>query len=163
MLEEAFDTGNTNYTGSVLLTVGDTDDDDRFLTSTELASDGTEVFLKFGRSEAQAPTLSLQRLTPTQLVTNGVIAITYTNIVISDVTNVAVGGITWTAQAIATPPIVTNASATAVQPVVGQQLYTAAKSITCTFTPNADEALADNTAGAVRLYFRVYDSTKLDY
>ena len=131
VLETAYDTGNTNFTGSVLLTVGDADDADRFLTSTELASDGTEVFLKFGRHEVQAPTLT----------------ITYTNVVVSDVTNVAVKGVT----------------AAAVQPVVAQQLYTANKAVTCTFTPNADEALASNTAGAVRLYFRIYDATKLDY
>lgn len=131
VLEEAFDTGNTNYTGSCLLTVGDTDDADRFLTSTELASDGTEVFLKFARNEAQAPTLT----------------VAYTNIVIEDVTNVAVKTVT----------------AAAVQPIVGKQLYTAAKYITSTFTPNADEAVSANTAGAVRLYFRVFDATRLDY
>jgi hypothetical protein len=131
VLEQAFDTGNTNYTGSCLLTVGDTDDADRFLTSTELASDGTEVFLKFARHEAQAPTLT----------------ITYTNVVVDDLTNVAVKGVT----------------AAAVQPVLGQQLYTAAKSITATFTPNADEAVDANTAGAVRLYWRVFDASRLSY
>jgi hypothetical protein len=46
-LETAFDTGNTNYTGSLAVTVGDGTDADLFLTSTELASDGTEVWKKF--------------------------------------------------------------------------------------------------------------------
>jgi len=49
-LQTAFDTGNTNYTGSVLVEVGDGTDADLYLTSTELASDGTEVWLKHGRS-----------------------------------------------------------------------------------------------------------------
>jgi hypothetical protein len=49
-LRTAFDTENTNYTGSVLVTVGDGADADLYLTSTELASDGTEVWLKYGRS-----------------------------------------------------------------------------------------------------------------
>jgi hypothetical protein len=48
VLETPFDTGNTNYTGSTLLKIGDGSDDDLFLTSTELASDGSEVYLKFG-------------------------------------------------------------------------------------------------------------------
>lgn len=47
-LVTAFDTGNTNYTGSVLVTVGDGTDTDLYLTSAELASDGTEVWLKYG-------------------------------------------------------------------------------------------------------------------
>lgn len=44
----AFDTANTNATGSTTLQVGDGTDDDRYLTSTELASDGTEITMKFG-------------------------------------------------------------------------------------------------------------------
>lgn len=71
VLETAFDTGNTNYTGSCLMTVGDADSANRFITSTELASDGTEVFLKFGRNDATAPTVTLQK----------------GNVVIGDVTN----------------------------------------------------------------------------
>ena len=46
-LETAFDTGNTNYTGSLAVKVGDGTDDDLYLTSTELASDGSEVWKKF--------------------------------------------------------------------------------------------------------------------
>ncbi len=46
-LETAFDTANTNYTGSVAAIVGDGTDTDLYLTSTELASDGSEVFKKF--------------------------------------------------------------------------------------------------------------------
>jgi hypothetical protein len=47
-LETAFDTANTNYTGSLAVTVGDGTDADLYLTSTELASDGSEVWKKFG-------------------------------------------------------------------------------------------------------------------
>lgn len=63
VLDKAFDTGNTNYTGSVALTVGDSTDADLYLTSTELASDGSEVFLKAGRADA-----------PTVAVTTGFVA-----------------------------------------------------------------------------------------
>jgi len=49
-LKTAFDTANTNHTGSVALKVGDAGDDDRYLASTELASDGTEVWGGFGRT-----------------------------------------------------------------------------------------------------------------
>ena len=50
MLKKAFDTSNTNFTGSLAVKVGDGDDDDKYLTSTELASDGTEVWMKFGET-----------------------------------------------------------------------------------------------------------------
>ncbi len=49
-LEKAFDTGNTNFTGSLAVKIGDTSDDDLYLTSTELASDGTEIWKKFGNT-----------------------------------------------------------------------------------------------------------------
>jgi hypothetical protein len=54
LLDQAFDTANTNYTGSLALKVGDGSDDDLFLTSTELASDGTEVWVKYGPPNAGA-------------------------------------------------------------------------------------------------------------
>jgi len=47
-LDTAFDTANTNYTGSLAVIVGDGSNDDAYLTSTELASDGTEIWKKFG-------------------------------------------------------------------------------------------------------------------
>jgi len=50
VLDAAFDTANTNYTGSLAVTVGDGSDVDLYLTSTELASDGTEVWKKFGNT-----------------------------------------------------------------------------------------------------------------
>jgi hypothetical protein len=80
MLVTAFDTGNTNFTGSTLLKVGDSTDDDMYLTSTELASDGTEVFLKRGVREAQTLTLT----TASVAATNGTFACV-TNVTIAAV------------------------------------------------------------------------------
>jgi hypothetical protein len=56
LLDTAFTVGTTNYTDSCLLKIGDGSDDDLFLTSTELASDGTEVFVKFGPPNAYTAT-----------------------------------------------------------------------------------------------------------
>lgn len=161
VLETPYDTGNTNYTGSVLLTVGDADDADRFLTSTELASDGTEVFMKFGRNDATASTLTKQTVTITRIATNLTLTPTYGDVVIGGLytNNLATNWVLTTeysAQVLA----VTNTTAAA---VVAQQLYTASTAITATFTPNSEEALASNSSGAVRLYWRVSDATKLDY
>lgn len=47
VLETPFETGNTNFTGSTLLTVGDGSDADLYLASTELNLDGTEVYVAF--------------------------------------------------------------------------------------------------------------------
>jgi hypothetical protein len=59
ILDAAFDTGNTNFTGSVALKVGDGSTTDLYLTTTELASDGTEVFVKFAPVvSAAAPALT---------------------------------------------------------------------------------------------------------
>jgi hypothetical protein len=50
-LPTAFDTSSGSmWTSSCAVTVGDGTDADLYLTSTELASDGTEVFLKYGRT-----------------------------------------------------------------------------------------------------------------
>jgi len=48
VLEDAFDDGDTNYTGSTSITMGDGGDVDRYITATELNEAGTEVFLKYG-------------------------------------------------------------------------------------------------------------------
>jgi hypothetical protein len=110
-LETAFDTGNTNYTGSLAVKVGDGTDDDLFLTSTELASDGTEVFKKYA---------------PVTTVT-----------------------------ATATGPQSTNMTVTVTSVAMGEKVYTAADTLDFVFTPNANEAVADNTSGKVRFYFKV--------
>lgn len=126
-LNAAFDTGDTNYTGSVLLTVGDSADADLFLASTELASDGTEVWFSYGRNSNYAPTLTPQTIT----ITN----------VFDDITNVV--------------KVVTNVTATLVADVRAQNLYTAANYLKLTLTPNSEEALSANTVGSFSLYFRM--------
>lgn len=74
-LPTAFDTGSSAlWTTSVGVVVGDGSDADLFLTSTELASDSTEVFLKYGRSGFQ--TLSLN----TAIITNEAKSAAITNI-----------------------------------------------------------------------------------
>jgi hypothetical protein len=129
ILEKAFDTENTNYTGSCALKVGDSSDDDLFLSSTEIASDGSEVLFKLGRRDAE---------TITPVVTLGRVTVTDTNgVTFSAVTNVTV-------------------TATATAPAIsGYKLYSADNYIKLTFTPNTEEALSANTAGIVRILFNI--------
>ena len=150
VLEAAFDTANTNHTGSMAMTVGDSSDADLFLTSTELASDGSEVWFKFGRTDVETLTstvtkqvaafltgLTLQTVSLTD--TNGVTALAVTNIVSA------------TADAVTNATVATSAAAG----VAAKKVYTAADAIRFTFTPNTEEALSANTVGAVRVYFKV--------
>jgi hypothetical protein len=129
-LVTAFDSGDTNYTGSCLVTVGDGTDADLYLTSTELASDGTEVFWKFNPSYASTVTV-------TATTTN----IVYLNAATNTVTNTLVSAV----------------SAVAGPALLGKKVYTADDTVDFTFTPNSDEALTGNTAGEVRFYFRWLD------
>lgn len=133
VLEKAFDTGNTNYTGSVLLTVGDSSDADLFMTSTELASDGTEVWFKFGREDVETITSTVTKHTVSLTDTNGVTALSMTN---ATVASTAAAGVT------------------------ARKVYTAANNIIFTFTPNAEEALSANTVGSVKVYFRILKGGK---
>lgn len=127
-LNTAFDTANTNFTGSTLLEVGDSADADLFLTSTELASDGTEVFLAYGRRDADTITSTVTKQTVSLTDTNAVTAVVVTNALVAS---------------------------TGTAGVVGRKLYTAANYLKVTFTPNAEEALSANTSGSVSLYFRL--------
>lgn len=138
-LKTAFDTENTNYTGSMAVKVGDSNDDDCFLTSTELASDGTEVFLKFGRvflNDTAVNTATYSTRVITNCVYDG--GTTTGNVTI-------VSGITTTTNSVSN---------------IGKVLYTSDNYVKFTFTPNAEEALSANTAGEVWFYFRFDDSTK---
>lgn len=129
ILDKAFDTGNTNYTGSVALKVGDSSDDDLFLGSTQLASDGSEVLFKAGRKDVETitPSVTLQKVSMTD--TNGVTADVVTNVTVT---------------------------ATAAAPSIGgAKLYSADNYIKITLTPNTEEALSANTSGIVRLLFRI--------
>jgi hypothetical protein len=149
VLETSFDTGNTNYTGGMALKVGDSSDDDLFLASTELASDGSEVFVKSGRTDAETITSTVTKQVRTFLTgltlqtvsltdTNGITALAVTNIVS------------------ASDDAVTNATvaSSAAAGVLGKKVYTAANYLKFTFTPNSEEALSANTKGAVLVYFR---------
>ena len=71
-LVSAFDTANTNYTGSLAVTVGDGTDADLYLTSTELASDGSEVWLKF------APVTTVTATSTGDATTNMTVTVTST-------------------------------------------------------------------------------------
>jgi hypothetical protein len=154
MMDTAFDTGNTNYTGSVDLKIGDGSDDDLFLTSTELASDGTEVFIKYGppnaatiasvltRQAVNALTnVSAQTYTPTFILADGT---TNTTAICTNVAQLAIS-------------VLTNATvaSTATIGELGRKLYTSSGQIVFTVTPNTEEALSANTSGEVRCYFRL--------
>lgn len=128
-LSTAFDTGNTNFTGSVLLSAGDGSDVDLFITSTELASDGTEVYLKYG---------------PPNSVTIVATSTILTNVLYAGIT----GNVT----------VVTGVTSAGTVGELGSQLYAADGSLIVTMTPNLNEALASNTSGKVTLYFKLFDA-----
>jgi len=149
-LVTAFDTANTNYTGSLAVIVGDGADDNLFLTSTELASDGTEVWAKFSASNggtiAVAPQTTTVETDP--VLTLETVSLTDTNAVTAlCLTNVTV--------ATTTSTVATNATAVFTAGVVGEKVYTTADTLDFAFTPNSEEAVSANTAGQVKFYFDV--------
>lgn len=139
ILDEAFDTAETNYTGSCLLQVGDGSDVDLHLTSTELASEGTEVFVKFAPLAAATAVSTVTPMTKSVYVA-------------------ADGeGTNFVAQAVCTNATVATTVSVA---ELGRKASTSAQNVVLTFTPNADEALADNVQGKVRLFFRLTEWKK---
>ena len=140
-LVTAFDTGNTNYTGSLAVEVGDGADADLYLTSTELASDGSEVWIKFGRSVQAATSAISTNVTGITLQTvsladtNGVTALVVTNVVAASAAQTRLSALT--------------------DDSTGRKVYTAADTIDFKFTPNAEEAVSANTSGEVRFYFKI--------
>jgi hypothetical protein len=146
-----FDTANTNYTGSLAMQVGDEADADKFLASMELASDGSEVFGKYGRD----------LLAMTQ--TTGLFA---TNLVLQTVAGY-VGGVAVTNAAGVALSFVTNATiqttsglatSTIGSSGLGRVFYSGATNVVFTFTPNAEEALDSNTVGHVEVFLRILDN-----
>lgn len=129
VLERAFDTSNTNFTGSLALTVGDSTDADYYLTSTELASDGSEVFVKYGN--VYQPGISA---VATRVITN----IVYEN-------GAKTGNVT----------VVTSATQTS---GTGAKVYTSADRVLFTLTPNVEEAVASNTVGRFSTYWRIWQA-----
>jgi hypothetical protein len=135
VLVTPFSVGTTNHTDSVLVKVGDGDDDDRYLTSTELAEDGSEVYLKWAPPHAVAAATAYTTQVLTNLVYND--GATTGNVTI-------VNGVT--------------GAATVTVTELGRRVYTAADYVDFTFTPDANQALASHTAGEVRFYFRLWDA-----
>lgn len=126
VLEAPFDTVSTNYTTSTLLKIGDSGDDDLYLTSTELNTDGSEVYIKFapanGGTIVSTPTFTTLSLTGTvqnvPVVTNGTVASTFT------------------------------------AAALGKKVYSSTDDLRFVFTPSAEDALSSYTNGAIRIYFR---------
>jgi hypothetical protein len=135
-LNTAFDTANTNYTGSVALTVGDGSTANLFLASTELASDGSEVYFKFAplASAAVSQTIATTNLIYASAAdTNGAVTAFKTNVVVASAS-----------------------AATSAITVLGEKFYSAAGNIVFTFTPtDTPEALDDNSSGSVTVYFQL--------
>ena len=152
-LEKAFNTANTNYTFSCAMKVGDGSDDDLYMASTELASEGTEVFVKFPPPHTYTVTSAstssyVSVLTVVAVTTN----IAYTASDASLKTNALMSGITVTYQ---TNSLVNSVTGAATVGQLSQKLYTTAGSIVYTFTPSEFEALDKATAGEVHVYFRL--------
>jgi hypothetical protein len=127
-LDTAFDTANTAHVGSVAATIGDGTDVDLFLTSTELASDGTEVFIKYGSANSNTVSVTLQ----TAIITNVGAGLAPTNLY----------------------NVVTNLQVASTQSALGSKLYTTAGGIVFTFTPNSEESISSNAVGDVTFYFK---------
>jgi hypothetical protein len=54
----------------------------------------------------------------------------------------------------------TNATATVAAAELGRKLYASAGNIVFTFTPNSEESLSENTAGSVRVFFKLIEPKK---
>lgn len=172
-LVTSFDEGTTNYTGSCALTVGDGTDADLYLTSTELHADGTEVWLKYGRSTWLTAATTTGNFLTNCVATTGTfgtnVSVTTSNLVylnastnaatqtvviaVSQQTASAVTAVTTSGTAAVTAQTQTQSS--------GQKVYTSADYVDFTFTPNAQEALSALTQGEVWIYIRIWDSRVL--
>jgi hypothetical protein len=138
LLDTAFTIGTTNYTDSCLMKIGDGSDDDLFLTSTELASDGTEVFVKFGPPNTYTATS-----TPSTTTTNLVTLRPGATNVNQTVTNAVVKTVT--------------VSTTTTAGELGRKVYAAQGSLVFTFNPDSNQALDSFAAGKVRVFFRMFE------
>jgi len=117
----------TNGNNTLTLKIGDGSDDDLFLASQELCSDGTEVFLKFG------------------VPNGGTVALTATT---TNLINTTDG---WTN----TVWIGATAAFTAV--AMNQKVYTADTNVVMTITPHSNYAVSAMDAGEVEVFFRITD------
>lgn len=179
-LDTAFDTANATYTGSLAVKIGDGTDDDLFLTSTELASDGTEVWVKWGSENGGTITVTPNNTTITYISGVSATSGSYTSVQSLAVTSVTLTNTTdlWTNTVVATATptyqtntylsalatnatsvsVTTNATATYAAAALGEKVYTAADTVDFVFTPNAEEATTANTSGKAKFYFRIWDA-----
>ncbi len=158
VLDTAFDTGNTNYTGSCALKVGDGSTTDLLMSSTELASDGTEVWVQFAPLAAYTVSGTGQTNTVVSAVarTLATNTFTYLNASTNLATNsiVYVSGVTPTTGSVTSLLSVTSATTGTAK---GRKYSASTWNLVFTFTPNVQEALTANTSGKVRVFFRQFD------
>jgi len=166
-LDAAFDTSTTGFTNSLAMTIGDGTDADLYLTSTELASDGSEVWFKFGRSIYESGD------TTTVLV--GAAGVTNSYVTALTVSSYTLTNMTQSYQAQDDIPVVTNIVLTSVNAIsnltlsvdtvladtantLGAKVYTSDDTLDFTFTPDATIATASNTVGQLTVWLRIEDA-----
>lgn len=115
-------------TNSITVKIGDGSDDDYYLTATQIAADGTEVFVQFtpvaAGSIVSTPTIQ------TSIVTNNGGAPTF-----AAVTNLTIAS-TFTGSRL------------------GQKYYSAAGTVVYTLTTTGDTILEDISVGKLKIYWR---------
>lgn len=133
VLVAAFDETTTNTTLTVK--VGDGGDDDYLLASTQIATDGTEIWLKFAPSNGGAVVITPQTI---------------------DIWHSADGsGATNRTET----TVSTNVTAVFTAATLGEKVYTADDTLDFVFTPSSTTAaLNDFTVGEMRVYLRIYDA-----
>lgn len=186
-LVEAFSDDATNAFNSVAVTVGDGDDTDLFLQSTEVSLYGTMVWIKPGRvwqgtntvvaavtgvtSTAGAFMFNMTTTTVAFCTNLTLITTTLTNMAehtagIADVvvvTNItvlqsdAVTGLTQTKSNALKTVTAATADVAQSGAAYGPKTYTAHDTVDFIFTPVATYALSALDNGKVRFYFRVYN------
>lgn len=151
------DSGNTNYTGSTILIIGDGDLTNRYLTSMELNVDGTEVLFKPGRGDELAGT-AVSYTNITALTT-----VAYTNLIGFTTTTNATTNLLATFTGIwQTQTVVSAFAAKGTQAVVsagtssvGWRLYPTNATVDLMFTPNAEESVSALSNLHLRAFFDV--------
>jgi len=168
-----FTYSTTNGFNSVTVTVGDGSDADLYLTSTELCSHGTEVYLKFGRLPIDTATTvnAVTGVTDnTSAFMTGVTATMATNTItyLNTSTNAATNTIVYvsavtpaTANAVTSTTAATSALMASEATTDTRKLYTSADYVDFVFTPSpAAYSLSQLDAGEVRFYFRIVDAAE---
>ncbi len=141
----------TNGHSSTAVTVGDGDSATTYMTSTELNTNGTAVYIKFGKSplavtsSIQTNVIAISLLTTNCWVNGGTNQFyLVTNATITSETQTRLTGIT---------DLNNN---------TGTKVYTSAGDLKFTFTGTSSYAMQDLDAGEVRFYFRLKDAAILN-